>query len=259
MKPFIIKIGGSTLGSHDTTIEDLVALQKTGIPLVVVHGGAREVTNWLGRLNISTTFVNGLRVTDLETLKVVAAVLGGLVNKELVAAIWKSGGKAVGLSGVDGNLIQGQNKTPALGYTGEKLKVDASLLEILLKEGYLPVIAPICLGIYTNSNGETDLINVNGDTIAAEIAAAMGAERLIFLTDVPGIYDSSKKLIKKLTYTEAKKLLESGTASGGMVAKIEACLTALPKISIARIIDGTKPHYLLREFEGKGEGTTIAQ
>jgi acetylglutamate kinase len=186
-------------------------------------------------------------------------VLGGLVNKELVAAIWKLGGKAVGLSGVDGNLIQGQNKTPALGYTAEKLKVDASLLKILIKEGYMPVIAPVCLGIYNNCKSETNLINVNGDTTAADIAVTMSAERLIFLTDVPGIYDTSKKLINNLTSAEAKKIVESGAASGGMVAKIEACLTALPKVSVARIIDGTEPHYLLREFEGKGEGTTIVQ
>ncbi len=208
MKPIVIKIGGSTLGSHDTTIEDLVTLQKAGMSIVVVHGGASEVTDWLTRLNIRTTFVNGLRVTDLETLKVVTAVLGGLVNKELVSAIWRHGGRAVGLSGADGNLIQGRNKTPVLGLTGEELKVDISLLKILLKEGYIPVIAPICLGLYNNSKSETNLINVNGDTTAAEIAAAMGAERLVFLTDVPGIYDSSKKLIKKLNRQQASHLVQ---------------------------------------------------
>jgi acetylglutamate kinase len=258
MKPVVIKIGGSTLGSHDTTIEDLVALQKTGVPMVVVHGGAKEVTDWLTRLNIPTTFINGLRVTDLESLKVVTAVLGGLVNKELVAAIWRSGGKAVGLSGADGNLIQAKNKTPDLGYTGEELEIDAALLKLMVKEGYIPVIAPVCLGLYKSSSSETNLINVNGDTAAAEIAAALDAEQLIFLTDVPGIYDSSKKLIKKLSSAEARKLVKSGTASGGMVAKIEACLIALPKVSITRIIDGTAPHSLLKEIEGKGEGTTIA-
>lgn len=258
MKPIIIKIGGSTLGSHDTTIEDLVTLQKGGISTIVVHGGAREVTDWLTRLNISTTFVNGLRVTDLETLKVVTAILGGLVNKELVSDIWCLGGKAVGLSGVDGNLIQARNKTPELGYTGEELKVDVALLRTLVKEGYIPVIAPVCLGLYQNSKSETNLINVNGDTTAAEIAAAMGAERLIFLTDVSGIYDSSKKLVSKLSPDEARELVRSGTASGGMVAKIEACLIALPRVPVARIIDGRAQHALLNEIEGKGGGTTIA-
>src|SRR4030042_2556399 len=219
MKPVVVKIGGSTLGSHDTTLEDLVTLQRTGVPLVVVHGGAREVTDWLTRLNIPTKFINGLRITDLETLKVVTAVLGGLVNKELVSGIWRLGGKAVGISGVDGNLIQAKNKTPELGYTGEELIVDVSLLRTVLKEGYMPVIAPVCLGLYQNGNTETNLINVNGDTAAAEIAAALGAEKLIFLTDVPGIYDSSTKLIAKLSCEAAKELIKSGTASGGMVAK----------------------------------------
>ena len=258
MKPVVIKIGGSTLGSHDTTLEDLVSLQKRGVPTVVVHGGAREVTDWLTRLNIKTTFINGLRVTDLETLKVVAAVLGGLVNKELVSAIWRLGGKAVGLSGADGNLIQAKNKTPELGYTGEELKVDATLLKVLIKQGYIPVIAPVCLGLYKDSDGETDLINVNGDTTAAEIAAALGAKQLIFLTDVPGVYDSSKKLVGKLNPDGARELIKSGIASGGMVAKIEACLMALPKVSVTRIIDGRAPHALLNEMNGKEEGTTIA-
>ena len=258
MKPVVVKIGGSTLGSHDTTIEDLVTLQKREVPMVVVHGGAREVTDWLTRLNIPTSFVNGLRVTDLESLKVVTAVLGGLVNKELVSAMWRLGGKAVGLSGADGNLIQARNKTPALGYTGEEFKVDVTLLKVLVEQGYMPVIAPVCLGLYQGSKVVTNLINVNGDTIAAEIAAALDAERLIFLTDVPGIYDTSKNLVKKLTRDEAREMVKSGTASGGMVAKIEACLVALPRVSLARIIDGKASHALLNEIEGKGEGTTIA-
>ncbi len=258
MKPVVVKIGGSTLGSHDTTIEDLVTLQKRGIPTVVVHGGAREVTDWLTRLNIPTTFINGLRVTGLESLKVVTAVLGGLVNKELVSDIWRLGGKAVGLSGADGNLIQARNKTPELGYTGEEFKVDVTLLRVLLKQGYIPVIAPVCLGLYRKSKSETNLINVNGDTTAAEIAAALDAEQLIFLTDVPGIYDGSKKLVKELSRDGARELIKSGTASGGMVAKIEACLVALPKVSVTRIIDGRASHALLNEIEGKGEGTTIA-
>jgi acetylglutamate kinase len=258
MKPVVIKIGGSTLGSHDTTIDDLVTLHRTGAQIVVVHGGAREVTDWLTRLSIPTKFVNGLRVTNLETLKVVTAVLAGLVNKELVSALWKRGGKAIGLSGADGNLIQGYNKTPALGYTGEKLIVDVTLLKILLKEGYIPVIAPICLRPYGEMNSEINLINVNGDTTAAEIAAAVNAERLIFLTDVKGIYDTSKKLIKKLNCAEASHLVKLGIASGGMVAKIKACLVAVPRVPVARIIDGTAPHSLINEIEGKVEGTTIA-
>jgi acetylglutamate kinase len=257
MKPIVIKIGGSTLGSHDTTIEDLATLQKRNIPIVVVHGGAREVTDWLTKMNISTSFVNGLRITDLQTLKVVTAILGGLVNKELVASIWHLGGKAVGLCGADGNMVQAKNKTPELGYTGEELIVDVTLLNLLLKDGYIPVIAPVCLGLYNKSRNETHLINVNGDTIAAEIAASLDAGQLIFLTDVPGIYDSARKLISKLDVGEARKLVESGIAAGGMVAKIEACLLALPRISKTRIIDGRTSHALLNEIDGIGVGTTI--
>jgi acetylglutamate kinase len=258
MKPVVVKIGGSTLGSHDTTIDDLVTLQRAGAQIVVVHGGAREVTDWLTRLDIPTSFVNGLRVTSLETLKVVTAILAGLVNKELVSALWKRGGKAVGLSGADGNMIQGYNKTPALGFTGEELTVDATLLKTLLKEGYIPVIAPMCLRPCSDMNSEANLINVNGDTVAAELAAALKAERLIFLTDVQGIYDKSKKLIKTLSCEEASHLVKAGIASGGMVAKIEACMVAVPRVPVARIIDGKSPHSLLYEIEGKGEGTTIA-
>jgi len=257
MNPIAIKVGGSTLGSSDTTVEDLVTLQKRGVPLVVVHGGGNAVSDWLGRLGIPTDFVRGLRITDLETLKVVTAILAGLVNKELVSAIWRSGGRAVGLSGADGGLILAKNKTPELGYTGEELKVNVAVIEILLKAGYMPVIAPVSLGLLEGSDMDTNLLNVNGDTAAGEIAAALKAEKLIFLTDVPGLYDNSKKLIHKLNPQDANELILLGVASGGMVAKIEACLLALTKIPIARIIDGRVPHALLDEFEGKGDGTTI--
>lgn len=257
MKPLAIKIGGSTLGRSDTTVEDLVTLQKRGVPMVVVHGGGQAVTDWLGRLGISTSFVRGLRVTDLETLKVVTAVLTGLVNKELVSAIWRLGGRAVGLSGADGGLIEASNKTPSLGYTGEELRVDAALLEMLLKEDYIPVVAPISLGSLEKTSEDMSLLNVNGDTAAGAIAAALNAEKLIFLTDVVGLYDSSSKLIHRLSPSDARQLIASGVASGGMEAKIEACLVALSAVPVARIIDGRVPHALLNEFEGKGDGTTI--
>ncbi len=258
MRPVVVKIGGSTLGNHDTTIEDLVTLQRVGIPVVVVHGGGREINSWLSRLNISSKFVQGLRVTDLETLKVVTAVLSGLINKELVSVIWRLGGMAVGISGADGNLIKAKNKTPELGYTGEELEVNASILQTLLAERYIPVVAPICIGLFDN-RGETNLINVNADTVAAEVAAALDAEKLIFLTDVPGLYDGSKNIISKLSHEEARVCLESGLASGGMATKIKACLTALTKVSVTRIIDGRVLHALRDEIEGKGDGTTITQ
>jgi acetylglutamate kinase len=257
MKPLVIKIGGSTLGSADTTVEDLVTLQKRGVPLVVVHGGGNTVSGWLERLGIPTSFAKGLRITDLESLKVVTAVLGGLVNKELVSAIWRLGGKAVGLSGADGGLMLAINKTPELGYTGEEVKVNVAVIEILLNVGYMPVIAPISLGLLEGSDKDTNLLNVNGDTAAGEIAAALKAEKLIFLTDVPGLYDNSKKLIRKLNPQDARELIEFGVASGGMITKVEACLLALTKVPIARIIDGRIAHALLDEVEGKGDGTTI--
>jgi acetylglutamate kinase len=259
MNPIVIKIGGSTLGNADTTIEDLVTLQKRGVSLVVVHGGANVVSTWLGRLDIKTSFIQGLRITDLETLKVVTAILAGLVNKELVSAIWRRRGKAVGLSGVDGGLIQAKNKRPELGYTGEELKVNAAVLDVLIKAGYMPVIAPVSIGLPKSDDSDTNLLNVNGDTAAGEIAAAMKAEKLIFLTDVPGLYDKSQRPIRKLSRKDARELIECGVASGGMVAKIEACLQALTRVSVTRIIDGRVPHALLNEVEGKGEGTTISK
>ncbi len=252
----VVKIGGSTFGSADTTIEDLVTLQKKGVSLVVVHGGGSTVSDWLRRLGMTTTFIRGLRVTDQETLKVVTAVLAGLVNKELVSAIWRRNGRAVGLSGVDGDLIVARNKTRELGYTGEELKVDVALLNTLLQSGYMPVIAPISLGSL-DSDDEINILNVNGDTVAAEVAAALRAERLIFLTDVPGVYDGSNKLLRRLSPSEARKLIDSGVVSGGMAAKLEACLIALSRVPVTRIIDGTSPHALLNEMDGKGDGTTV--
>jgi acetylglutamate kinase len=257
MKPVAVKIGGSTLGDADTTIEDLITLQKRNVPLVVIHGGGNAISSWLDKFGIETSFVRGLRVTDLETLKVVTAVLAGLVNKELVSAIWRRGGKAVGISGVDGGLILAKNKRPELGYTGEEVKVNVAVIEILIKAGYMPVIAPVSLGLVEGQDTEINLLNVNADTAAGEIAAALKAEKLIFLTDVPGLYDNNKKLIQTLNPQDAREMIDLGVARGGMAAKLEACLMAMTKVPVTRIIDGRVPHALLDEFEGKGEGTTI--
>ena len=259
MKPIVVKIGGSTLGNHDTTLEDLVELQKQGRSLVVVHGGAKVTSEWLARLGIPTSFVNGLRVTDAATLKVVAAALGGLVNKELVVAIQALGGKAVGLSGCDGNLLCANIKSPKLGYVGEIVAVDPTPLKLLLNAGYMPVVAPISLG---SVEGRTTLLNVNGDTVVGEIAAALAAEKLVFLTDVDGIHDSSGKTIPRLNLTEARETVASGVASGGMVPKIEASLKALITTQVVRIIDGRIAHVLLHDIAGqarqnKSGGTTI--
>jgi len=254
MQPIVVKIGGSTLGNHDTTLEDLVKLQKQGVPLVVIHGGGKEISNWLARLGIPTTFANGLRVTDAKALKVVTAVLSGLVNKELVVAIHALTGKAVGLSGADGNLLRASIKNPNLGYVGEIISTDPSLPKALLDKGYMPVIAPISFG---HDRDKMTLLNVNGDAAAGEIAAALSADRLIFLTDVDGVYDDSGKMLSRINIAEAEKMLATGIASGGMIPKIEACIRALTTVPITRIINGKAAHALLNEINNGTGGTTI--
>ena len=256
-KIIVVKIGGSTLGQHDTTLEDMVTLQKKRVPVVVVHGGGNAVTDWLTRLHISTHFVHGLRVTDEDTLKVVTAVLAGMINKELVSEICRLGGKAVGISGVDGAMALGKNNNRELGLTAEEVTVNDRLLRVLLNSGYMPVVAPVCMNITLKGNEDTNLLNVNGDTIAAQIAAALKARKLIFLTDVPGIYDESKQVVSHIDVSKARDMIESGTASGGMIAKLEAGMIAAHKVSLTRIIDGRVSHALLDEIEGKGKGTTI--
>ena len=245
-KIITVKIGGSTLGKHDTTLVDLVELQKQGNSLVVVHGGAQVASDWLARLSISTSFVDGLRVTDAESLKVVTAVLSGLVNKELVVAIQALGGRAVGLSGCDGNLLWTIMKNPELGYVGEVETVDPAPVKLLLEEGYMPVVAPISFG---SVEGRVMLLNVNGDAAAGEIAAALTADKLIFLTDVDGVHDASGRVISRLNITEARALLRSEVATGGMVPKIEASIKALAAVSTVHIIDGRMSHALLSVIE----------
>jgi len=256
-KVIVVKLGGSTLGSHDTTIEDIVELQQQGKPLVVVHGGGKLITEWLVRQGISTRFVQGERVTDKATLEVVISVLAGLVNKELVAAINDAGGKAVGISGIDGALIQSKIRGKEMGYVGDIVKVNIALPEALLQSGFIPVVAPVSLHSFNKPDNAPLMLNVNGDTAAGEIAAAIGAERLIFLTDVVGISDRSGRLLPRLSPDEAEALVVSGVASEGMIPKIKACLRALSNTSTTRIIDGRQPHALLREIGGEGGGTII--
>jgi len=253
----VIKIGGSTFDSQDTTFEDIVYLQRRGELLVVVHGGANRVTEWLAKQGLSTRFINGERVTDKAALDMVTAVLAGLVNKEIVASINSLGGQAVGICGIDGALIQGRIREKEMGYVGEVVKINLVLLETLLGSGFVPVIGPLCLHSFHRPEGAPLSLNINGDVLAGELAAALGAERLIFLTDVAGILDQSGKLQPQLSPEEAEALITSGVASKGMVVKIKACLRALSTISTARIIDGRPPHALLREIEGVNEGTTI--
>jgi acetylglutamate kinase len=257
-KVIVVKIGGATLGNHDTTLQDIVSLQKQGWSIVVVHGGGKTITKWLEQRGIATKFIEGERVTDEATLEVVVSVLAGLVNKEIVADIDALGGLAVGISGVDGAFIQGKIKQKELGYMGEVVKVDPAPLQALLKGGYVPVVAPVSFNAGERDPGERGVLNINADVVAGEIAAAIGAEKLIFLTDVVGICDQQGNLVPRLSAKEAEALVASGTASGGMIPKVKACLKALSGVLKACIIiDGRKPHALLNEIEGKGGGTTI--
>ena len=254
----VVKLGGSIFDSKDTTIEDVICLQQRGKYLVLVHGGANIVTSWLNMQNTNTNFYQGERVTDQASLEMVTAVLGGLVNKEIVAAINTGGGRAAGICGADGSLIQGKIRNKDMGYVGNVVRVDQSLLMALLESGFLPVIAPVSLHSFDRPPTAPLLLNINGDTIAGEIAAATGAEKLILLTDVNGIHDEAGKLLPSLSPAEAEALLTSGVASGGMIPKLKACLRALSNTTTTCVItDGRRRHALLHEVESGGSGTNI--
>jgi acetylglutamate kinase len=256
-KVVVVKIGGSTLGSHDTTIEDIVELQRQGKPLVVVHGGGKLITDWLTKQGVTSHFVQGERVTDQPTLEVVTAVLAGLVNKDIVATINSRGGRAVGISGVDGALIEGKIGDKEKGYVGVVVKVNTGILESLMAAGFVPIIAPVGLNAYDRPTDAPPTLNFNADVVAGEIAAAISAERLIFLTDVAGILDQSGKLLPRLSPHEAEALMASGVASGGMIPKIRACLRALSAAATTCIIDGRQPHALLQAIQKRSGGTVI--
>jgi len=255
-KVIVAKIGSVALSPEDTSIDDIVALQKQGRRIIVTHGGGKLVTNWLEKQGIATRFINGERVTDQAALGVVIAVLTGLVNKEIVSSIQNRGGWAVGISGIDGGLIQASIKNAELGYVGNVTKVNTAPLEVLLEAGYIPVVSPISL--HPVPEAREMGLNINADDVAGEIATAIGAEKLILLTDVIGVCDQSGRLLPRLSIAEAEALLASGVASGGMIPKIRACLKALTSVSATSIIDGRQPFALLREVEdGSGGGTTI--
>ncbi len=255
----VIKIGGSTLSSRDTTVEDIVSLQKQGKSLVIVHGGGNTVTEWLKRQGIETQFVRGERVTDGPALEIAVAVLAGLVNKEIVAAINNLGGKAVGISGIDGSLIKGKIKNREMGYVGMAAEINPEILEILLKAVFIPVVSPMSLYAVDRPAGASQILNINADPTAGDLAAAIKAEKLVFLTNVTGILDASGNVIRQLTPEKAGKLVTSGVITGGMIPKLNACLTALNAGAVARIIDGRQPHALMQEFAGEGSGTTITE
>ncbi len=264
-KAIVVKIGGSTFGKHEPTVldvgdvEDIVELQRRGTPLVIVHGGGNLITEWLTKQQVPTQFINGERVTDRTTLRVVISVLAGLANKEIVALINTSGGKAVGITGVDGNLLEAKLREKEMGYVGTVTRVNTDILETLLNAGSIPVVAPLSIHSFGKSDDEPQILNVNGDTVAGEIAAAIAAGSLIFLTDVDGIHDEQDNLIPHLSPAEAEALLSKGVASGGMIPKLRACLKALSTTQTASIIGGKTPHALLKEIEEGNVGTTITR
>jgi acetylglutamate kinase len=251
----VAKIGGSTLGSHDTTLDDLAELQRRGVPCVVVHGGGAVISDWLKRMGVRTRFERGLRVTDAESLKVVVAVLAGVVNKELVASLASREATAVGLSGADGGILRARIADPALGFVGEITDVDASALRHLLEDGVTPVVAPVALE-WSEAGPTGRLLNTNADTAAGAVAAALGARKLVFLTDVAGV-KADGAVLPALDPARAAELVQSGVIEGGMIPKVEACLTAAAAGSTSLIVDGREEHALLRAVEGRAGGTIV--
>ena len=268
-RTFVIKYGGHAMENEELGhmfAKDIVLLKQVGINPVVVHGGGPQIGAMLKRLAIKSEFIDGLRVTDKETVEIVEMVLAGSINKQIVSMINAAGGKAIGLSGKDANLIQARKlrrtqrdedsnieKILDLGFVGEPHHIDPDILETLEQSDIIPVIAPIGVG----KNGET--FNVNADTAAGAIAGTMNACRFFLLTDVAGVLDKDKNLIPDMTVEQARGLIADGTASGGMIPKIETCVAAIEQgVEAAVILDGRVPHALLLEiFTEGGAGTLI--
>lgn len=256
----VVKYGGAAMKDSslkDKVIRDVVFLACVGVRPVVVHGGGPEINSWLGKLGIEPQFKNGLRVTDAATMDVVEMVLVGRVNKELVSLINRAGGKAVGLCGKDANLIKARPEgREGIGFVGEVNSVDIKLLESLVCSGYIPVVSSVA----ADETGQA--YNINADTVAGEIAAALGAEKLILLTDTAGIlkdYKDPSTLIASLDIQEARNLIETSIVAGGMIPKVNCCVRSLAQgVRAAHIIDGRVPHALLLEiFTDLGIGSMI--
>ena len=256
----VIKYGGAAmahLGLQEAVFRDLALLLTVGVQPIVVHGGGPEINNWLERLEIPSKFSKGLRITDEATMDVVEMVLAGRVNKQIVNGINRIGAPAVGLSGCDGALVEARTLGDGShGLVGEIAKVNIDVLEPLLAKGYLPIISSVA----ANSDGRSH--NINADTFAGELAASLGAEKLILLTDTPGILrkkENPKTLIRQLNISEARQLIVQGVVNGGMTPKTECCIRALAQgVCAAHIIDGRIPHSLLLEiFTNAGKGTMV--
>jgi acetylglutamate kinase len=251
-RTLVIKLGGSTLENQRDALEDIVWLRGLGARPVLIHGGGAEINEWLGRLGIPSRFERGLRVTDAQTLDVVRMVLTGKVNGELVCMLGQLGGRAVGLTGLDGALLRARVLAPTLGFVGVVTSVDPGLVDTLSAAGYIPVVAPLALG------DDGAILNVNADDAAADLARGLGAAKLLYLSDVPGILDASGALLSTLTDAQVRALIADGTIYGGMIPKAEACLRALETTGRVHIVDGREPHVLIRElFTHEGAGTMI--
>jgi acetylglutamate kinase len=259
-KTIVIKYGGAAMKDgalKAKVISDIVFMSCVGIRPVVVHGGGPEINSWLAKMNIEPQFRNGLRVTDAETMDVVEMVLVGRVNKELASLINQSGGSAVGICGKDANLITARPEgSSGLGFVGEVTNINASLISTLVENGYIPIVSSVA------ADEQGQAYNINADTVAGEIAAALGAEKLILLTDTAGIledYHDPSTLIHKLDIHQARELVKSGVVSGGMIPKVSCCVRSLAQgVRAAHIIDGRVPHALLLEiFTDAGVGSMI--
>ena len=258
-KAIVVKFGGHAMGEQafvDSFASDMVLLRQVGTNPLIVHGGGPQIGAMLEKLEIESSFVNGLRVTDEATISVVEMVLAGGINKSLVAAIAKAGGKAVGISGKDGNLIQATKAHDgSLGYVGHPETIDIEVIEALMSRDMMPVVAPTAMG----DDGMT--YNINADTAAGAVAGAIGASRLLMLSDVTGILDKDGQLIERVNISQAKKLIADGTVTGGMIPKLETCIQAVEEgAEAAVILDGRAPHAVLVElFTEHGIGTMISK
>ena len=259
-KIVVVKYGGNAMiNDHlkEQVMEDIVLLSLIGVKVVLVHGGGPEISDLMARLGKKPQFVDGLRVTDKETIDIVQMVLAGKVNKSLVNLLEMKGGKAIGLSGMDGRLIEAKMRDERLGYVGSVTKVNIAPVLDVLEKGYIPVISTI------GCDHEGNAYNINGDTAAAFIAGALGAERLIMMTDIAGILrdkDDPNSLIPHITVSEAKKLFDKGVISGGMIPKVDCCIEALNRgVRNVVIMDGRVPHSILMEIlTNEGAGTMMA-
>ena len=255
----VVKYGGNAMVSdqlRQQVMEDIVLLQLVGVKVVLVHGGGPEISEMMTRLGKKPEFVDGLRVTDRETIDIVQMVLAGKVNKTLVNLLEVKGGKAMGISGMDGRLIQAKQKDGRLGYVGSITQVDATPLLDLLEKGYIPVVSTL------GCDEEGNTYNINGDTAAAYLAGALGAERLIMMTDIAGVLrdkNDPTTLIPRLTIDEAVALFDQQIIAGGMIPKVECCIDAIHRgVGSAIIMDGRVPHSILMEIlTDEGAGTMV--